>query len=293
MRVFVVENPIAGVRGGDLGEAFATRLRRCGFDVVVERTSHRGDAAHLARATTADVVAVVGGDGTFNEVVNGVFGQDKAVVAVPAGLSNVTARCLGLHTPKDALNALIARRFRNIDVFVMETGQWRRFFVAMGGFGFDGSVVEATHTARKKGVSFAGYVPGIIKALFRRHKQMDVFADGEAVGRGRFVVVANVPYYGGPLWLLHRARFDDGLLDVLVSDTEGLGALALHAGAVFGRHLRHRRVRTFRCRHLFLRPAECGHIDGEPLPAAPDITIRFAGKLKVAFGEKLWRRKDL
>jgi len=291
MRVLVLENPISGVRGTDMGEEMVGFLRRRGMDAFLQRTSGRGDATHIASTTTAGAIVVVGGDGTLNEVVNGVFGRDVVVVPVPAGLSNVAARSLGLHKPGDSIEALLERRFTQMDVFCIRTENRERRFVAMAGFGFDGSVVEATHGARKGGVGFAGYLPGIARALLRRHRPMAVYADGLFLGRARFVVLASTPYYGGPLWLLPHARFDDGMLDVLLSDAEGVRAVVLHAGAVVGRHLRHRGVRVARCRHLFIRPAERGHVDGEPLPPAESLEVRFAGQMRVARGRRVWRKR--
>lgn len=293
MRVLVVENPVSGAVVSGIGEGMARVLRHKGMDVVVSRTAGRGDAFSIVSDTVAEVVVVVGGDGTLNEVVNGLFGRDVVVVPVPAGLSNVVARSLGLHTPADSLKALFERRFGEMDVFFMRCGDLERYFIGMAGFGFDGTVVEMTHGDRRGCVGFAGYLPGILQALFSRHMEMELFADGEFVGTGRFVVLANTPYYGGPFWILPHARFDDGLLDVLFSPADGLSVLLLYAGSVLGRHMRHRGVRVFRCRHLFIRPAERGHIDGEPVPSARSVEVRFVGRVKVAKGEREWRRRGL
>ncbi len=135
-------------------------LSRAG-DVEVEETANRGHGAALAcRAMRdrVDVVVALGGDGTINEVVNGVLTDGvhphvPAVGVVPAGSTNVFARALGL--PNDAveatavlLEALQDKRRRRISLGRADD----RWFLFAAGFGFDAAVVAAVERARSKGV---------------------------------------------------------------------------------------------------------------------------------------------
>jgi diacylglycerol kinase family enzyme len=142
----------------------------------VQHTDHRGHAIEIARRAAddgVDVVIVHGGDGTVNEVVNGLLGrpgalppgQVPAVAVVPGGSANVFARSLGIpHDPVDATNMLIdllgeyrqTRRWRRIGL--MDCGE--RWGVFTAGMGVDGEVVAAVEARRRKhkGVTATRYI---------------------------------------------------------------------------------------------------------------------------------------
>jgi diacylglycerol kinase family enzyme len=117
------------------------------LDLDVERTQYRDHARELAAATTADLVIVHGGDGSINEVVNGLMGLNSAdrplIAVIPGGGANVLARALGL--PLDAAAAI--RRVRE----AVEAGRHRtiglgladdRYFTFSAGLGWDAEVVR-------------------------------------------------------------------------------------------------------------------------------------------------------
>jgi diacylglycerol kinase family enzyme len=155
----VVANPRATATSPRQRRVLLDALRRTA-DVVIEETANRGHAAALAcRAMRdrVDVVVALGGDGTINEVVNGVLtdGQHKhvpAVGVVPAGSTNVFARALGIpNDPIEAtgllLEALTAGRRRQISLGRADD----RWFVFAAGFGFDAAVVAAVERERRRG----------------------------------------------------------------------------------------------------------------------------------------------
>ncbi|MCW2529195.1 MAG: diacylglycerol kinase family lipid kinase [Pseudonocardiales bacterium] len=159
VRVLVVANPRATATSPRQRRVLLDALRQAS-DVVIEETANRGHAAALAcRAMRerVDVVVALGGDGTVNEVVNGVLtdGLHKhvpAVGVVPAGSTNVFARALGLpNDPFEAtgalLEALTANRRRHISLGRADD----RWFLFAAGFGFDAAVVAAVERSRRKG----------------------------------------------------------------------------------------------------------------------------------------------
>lgn len=159
MRVLVVANPHATATSARQRRVLLDALRVTS-DVVIEETANRGHAAALAcRAMRehVDVVVALGGDGTINEVVNGVLtdGLHKhvpAVGVVPTGSTNVFARALGLpNDPFEAtgvlLEALTAQRRRQISLGRADD----RWFLFAAGLGFDAAVVAAVERVRRKG----------------------------------------------------------------------------------------------------------------------------------------------
>jgi diacylglycerol kinase family enzyme len=160
MRALLVVNPKATTTS-DRGRDLLVRALRSEVDLTVEFTRRRGHAADLARRAAAqglDVVVILGGDGTVNEVVNGLLGEDgprpslPAIAVVPGGSTNVFARALGL--PKDwtegtgvLLEALDQGRTRKINLGRADG----RYFTFCAGFGIDAEVVHKVERARLRG----------------------------------------------------------------------------------------------------------------------------------------------
>ena len=229
VRALLVVNPKATTttpRGREvLKRALASELK-----VEVEETSHRGHAAALAvRAARdgVDVVVALGGDGTVNEVVNGLLTDGPrpdvpALAVVPGGSTNVFVRALGLPThPFDAtgaiLEALRAGRTRRIGLGLAGD----RYFTVNAGFGFDADVVRRIERRRRAGeeTSQARIVRAAVAQFFtgsRRHPALTVERPGhEPVSGVHFALVTNTApwtYLGErPIQPSPEASFDTGL----------------------------------------------------------------------------------
>ena len=159
MRVLVIANPRATATTARQRDVVVHALA-ADSKLEVEETANRGHAAALAcRAMRdgVDVVIALGGDGTVNEVVNGlltdgVHSQVPALGVIPAGSTNVFARALGLpNDPIEATSVLIdamtAQRWREIGLGRAD----QRWFVFAAGFGYDAAVVSAVEGHRRRG----------------------------------------------------------------------------------------------------------------------------------------------
>lgn len=159
MRAILVVNPKATTTS-ERGRAVLVRALRSELDVTVEYTRRRGHAAELARRAAEehlDVVVTLGGDGTVNEVVNGLLHDGPgekvpALAVVPGGSTNVFARALGL--PKDSiegtgaiLDAIQSGRARSVGLGRADG----RYFTFCAGFGLDAEVVRKVERARLRG----------------------------------------------------------------------------------------------------------------------------------------------
>lgn len=235
MRILVIGNPIAG--GGRARRLIGTLrdiLRRRGHETEVYLTTAAGDARSRAAALEPGCEAVIacGGDGTLNEVLNGL--PDPSAVPLgflPAGTANVTARELGLgRRPETLADIIDAGRTRRID---MGIANGRRFLM-VASTGFDAMVVEEIARRRKGPLGFARYVRPIL-AVMRRYRppRIEVRVDGGTPIEGALAIVSNSPHYAGILTVSDRARCDSGALDVCVflrasiPDICRLGAAAL------------------------------------------------------------------
>ena len=238
MRALLIVNPYATsttpVRREVITHALASEL-----DLDVVQTRYRGHAAHVAEGAAREgfgLVLTLGGDGTVNEVVNGILrarppgtGPDGApdgaplLAALPGGNANVFTRALGLPTdPVDAtgriLRALPAGRTRTIGLGLAD----RRYFCFNAGLGLDAEVVRVVEglRARGRGASAALYVRTTIRQFTavtdRREPALTLERDGMPAMDGLFLgIVSNASpwtYLGErPVNASPKAGFDTGL----------------------------------------------------------------------------------
>lgn len=218
----VIVNPIAGRGRGErcLGE-LKDRLMGLGFTVATAITGAPGDAREAAAAAEGhDLVVVAGGDGTLNEVLNG-LDADRPLALLPLGTGNVLAKELRLPRRVDRFCQMVARgRERLLDV---ATANGRRF-VSMVGAGFDAEVA-ARLAARRKGTIRMWHYTGLIASCLASYGEprIVVTVDGHAAAEARgFALVSNVRSYGGPFTITPQAKPDDGQLEVCILPRGGL-----------------------------------------------------------------------
>jgi YegS/Rv2252/BmrU family lipid kinase len=282
-RAFVVVNPAAG--GGRTRRTWP-RLREVLGSLDVElhavETTGVGAGTELARHAVLDgwpLVVAVGGDGTVNEVVNGVMdgsGVARAAIGViPTGRGRDVCRNLGVpRDPHAAARRAFTGRETTVDAGAVELPDGRRrYFVNAAGVGFDAAIAASARTGRAPGT--LGYLLAVLRSLGRYEPYpVSVAVDGEPSPPGRVaaVVVANGAYYGGGMRIAPFADPTDGRLDVVILCELGRLALLRWLPTVYtGGHLRSSRV-SVRSGRLIALGSTGGlpaHVDGEPLPEAP------------------------
>ncbi|MBK6941688.1 MAG: hypothetical protein IPH13_16050 [Planctomycetes bacterium] len=216
---FIV-NPISSSgKALRVAEAVIDRLRAQGTTATLVATRAAGDARRLAGEVRDGVVVACGGDGTFNEVVAGGRDPEVPVAIVPAGLGNVVAKEFGVpRDPGGLARMLRAGKTRRIDAGrVRCDGGEPRAFSFLFSVGFDAVTVHRLHAARTGALTRAGYLlAGFGAVAAADATAVDVVADGTPWMRAaRYVAVANLASYGGPLRVLREASPDDGRLDLV------------------------------------------------------------------------------
>jgi diacylglycerol kinase (ATP) len=285
-RAFVVVNPAAG--GGRTGRTWpmvAAELNRLGLTFESAWTTRRGHATDLARRAAGagwPLVVAVGGDGTLNEVVNGVTdarGTPLATTgAILTGRGRDARRNFGLAADwRLATCRLVQGGDVLLDLGAAEwTGGTRRYFVSAAGAGFDAAV--ARRAAARGGIGTLPYVLAVIEGLVaHRPIPMTIQADGGAEQSAPLttVVVANGAYYGGGMKIAPPADPMDGLLDLVVIGALNRAELLRWLPTVYrGAHLANPRIDLRRVRHVRVAGATAvpTHVDGEP---AADTPVAF------------------
>jgi YegS/Rv2252/BmrU family lipid kinase len=226
--MLLIVNPTAGRRRRGLVDAVASRVRAGGWTVDVVETQAAGDARRLAEACDASrygVIAVAGGDGTINEVINGLAGRGAdapAVGIVPLGTANVLAHELGLGFSAAAVaRTMIAGRSLLVQPGEAVNGAGARYFSLMAGAGFDAKVVAGVSAPLKRRLGRAAYVwRSLVEARRYRPVRYEVEIDGVR-HEASSVIVTRSRHYAGPYVLAPNARLGEPLLHVCLFERWG------------------------------------------------------------------------
>lgn len=220
-RISVITNPTAGRRQRHRLDAVLNALRDRGCDPSVVATSARGDAEKLARQIDhdqVDVLAVAGGDGTINEVLNGIEAKAPPLAIIPLGTANVLAAEIGLDSAVKAIADTIA--FGTPKRISLGLANGRRFAV-MASLGLDAEVVRHVSLDLKRFLGKGAYAIETLRQLFAFQAPAYEFAiDGktqEAFG----IIIANGRYFGGRFLVAPNARLDKPSLDVCYATSGG------------------------------------------------------------------------
>jgi diacylglycerol kinase (ATP) len=269
----VIVNPIAG-SVGDLNLRLKQLRRLNAKEVRV--TQQAGEAETLAREAVragSDYVIAVGGDGTLNEVINGIANPRRArqvrVGVVPLGTANDFARSLGLIGDVDAnIGILRAKATAAVDLVRLTCGR-RRYFVNVSAGGFSGVVDEKLTFEIKSAWGPLAYVRSAAAALpeLQAYRTTLTFDDAEQLVIDLYnVVVANGQFAGGGLPIAPEANLSDGLLDiVLVAKRPAAEMALLAAEMLLGKHLSNDSVVFRRAKKISVqsRPGMSFNADGE------------------------------
>ncbi|MCX7859997.1 MAG: diacylglycerol kinase family lipid kinase [Chloroflexus sp.] len=280
MRTLIVFNPTAGHAEqleAEL-EAAAQVWREQGWTVELQPTNGPGDGRRLARQAATngyELVVAAGGDGTINEVVNGLAGSQTMLATLPLGTMNVWARELGLPLqPRAAAQTMLAWAPRAIDLG--RAGD--RYFLLMAGIGFDAAITANVRPDEKRRFGALAYVARGIEEVMRiRGTRARILLDGRPIkARVLMIVIGNSQLYGGLVKITHRASIDDGLLDVcVIKGDNGINAIG-HLIAILRRRFSlNPDIAYYRAHSIevITRPSLPVQVDGDPIGATP---MRFS-----------------
>jgi diacylglycerol kinase (ATP) len=264
-----------------------TFLQKHGWQVELWLTSGPGDAQNLARRAVEQGISVViasGGDGTINEVIQGLAGSETALGVLPNGTVNVWAREMGIPMEiTKAREVLVHGQTRRIDLGRVN----ERYFLLMVGIGLDGEVIHAVERKPLKRLGVLGY---ILAALWfgPGYSGFPVSLQVDGVGpvrtRALQIVIGNTQLYGGALKFTWLARCDDGVLDLCVVHKRGpLGRMVVLSDFVLRREQRRLWVRynTFKEMQIETQSPVAFQIDGDPAGYTPATISVVPGALKV------------
>ena len=268
-------------------------------------TERRKHARKIAESITSDgrehILVVLGGDGTVNEVINGIRSPGKITLGyIPIGSSNDFARGLGI--PKDpdrAFDIILApKKVVHMDLGILTgMGKERRFAVSAG-IGFDAAVCHEVCISRwntilnRIGLGKLSYAAVALNRL-RKDRPVSVkvrFPDGEEkiFKKTYFAAFMNLPYEGGGFKFCPEASAEDGLLDVVILHGVSVPKIIFLLPLAFsGKHVGFKGVNIMKCEKIQIRASRACplHTDGEPRFLRKEIAVHIMEeRMKVITG---------
>ncbi len=296
-----IVNPVAGNgQALSIGKELALAAGAAGFGGPVRETSGPGHATELAQAALADgadIVAVIGGDGTVSEVAEALVGTNTCLMVLPSGGGNDLAGELGIPRLPPGPVA-IARTLRllasaprvRLDVVTING----RACIQAGGTGLDAYVATLRATSRIRPAALSYGVGTIRGILTYRPTVMKVTIDGNVVWNGRAyaVTIANIGVYGGGLRIVPDADPMDGLVDVaIIGDIHRLEAIRIFPTVYRGTHVGHPQFHLHRGRHVTVTTPDNPqpiHIDGTLTGMTPIVATMDGRTVLVAAPSARW-----
>lgn len=281
-------------KGGKILQRLKYEIIKRQLDAEILISGKPGHATHLAAATTSEIVVAVGGDGTINEVANGIIGSSKVLGILPCGSGNDLIKSIGI--PVDfpgAFEKLIHARITQIDCATVQcriknggTAQPGRYFVNGVGIGFDAAVAERT-TRAKYLSGMALYVFSVFQTLGKyTSPTFKITLDSSSkISKNLLIAIGNGRSAGGGFYLTPNAKIDDGYLDVCMIDEISVPEiLAIMPKVMKGKHKSEKAVTMERAKTISVEGSEPFHVhaDGE-------IVGRSVNSVKIAIIAKALR----
>jgi YegS/Rv2252/BmrU family lipid kinase len=287
-----VVNPTSGNgRAGRQWESIAKQLASSGYLVEAQFTRAAGHATEIARQWAADgaeIIVAVGGDGTVNEIINGLVDNDRLVnettklALIPCGTGRDLARTLGTQDVEQTLTALQQDSWRHIDLgrirFQQETGgrTISRYFANVADLGLGAATAARINRSSKRLGGFVSYLSGAVRTISTfKGDQVGLMVDGVPAyaGNAHMIVFANGRYFAGGMHIAPSASLSDGSFDIFVLKDVSKATLltGLLPRVYLGKHLGHSGVLHLRGSQAIVETSHSlpVEMDGEQPGVAP------------------------
>ena len=278
-KICFIYNPISGVRKiGRIEDLILQNLDLDKFDYVIRETKSPKDAMRLSSAAVQDnfdIVVAAGGDGTINEIVQGMGNSPLMLGIIPIGSGNGLARHLQIPLePEKAIKLINNLNTRTIDIASINGYP----FASIAGLGFDARVANKYRKLKKRG--FYGYFRVVTKEFFRyREREYTLTFNGQKITRRALLLsVANSNQFGYNTIIAPKAEPDDGLLDIIIMKKFPIGEIPRMIGLLFtGKIDQSSYIESYKTTEIFIvrRRGKRVNIDGEAIKMGNEIFIRI------------------
>jgi diacylglycerol kinase (ATP) len=288
-RLLVIVNPSAGRRRRRFLKQTLEEVQRLGAEVVLRETAARGDAEAYAREAGQeavgdaggrfdarfDAIVAAGGDGTANEIANGLAGSSLPLAVIPLGTANVLAHEIGMPSRAAGIARVLA--------FGPARAIWPgeidgRRFLMMAGIGFDARVVEGVDEALKRHFGKLVFVREILRELFRNRSYRCRVVSGGIVSEAESIIFTKGHFYAGRFVLVHEARLEEPKLFMVLFHKGGRYAIIKYLIALArGRLDRRSDIRVVATEEAMVMASDAGPVEADgDIAAGLPVTVRIA-----------------
>jgi diacylglycerol kinase (ATP) len=277
-RLKVLFAPRANVE--DIIEAVTEECERANIKLDVEFTKYPKHAIKIAKdaRNKYDLLVVAGGDGTVNEVINGIANSKTALVIIPFGTSNVLALELGIpFDAKEAAELITDGKRRRIDLGLVEMTEGSRFYAIVLAVGFDVALLrDATSEFRNRWGIFAEPIMGINFITCRWQK---IRIEHTRSSIGYFVLIANSKFVGGGYQIANAANTEDGVLDLVIINRKWWQVFPLLFSASIGKRNKFEQNEYYQIKDacVYSTPDLLVQVDGDIIGTTP-VKVRIVPK---------------
>lgn len=285
MRYHIIFNPTAqNGKSREILEQITACLEEAGVEYEVHETLYVGHAEEIAREYSVENrdIIVVGGDGTFHEVLNGLENpQETRLTLVPAGTGNDFATALKIPFDPEKIVALTLKGNPK-ETDYMEA--MNRRCLNVGGLGMDVDVLERVSRGRMKGK--VKYLFSLLSSMFAfKGYRMRVSVNGKVLDKNAlFAAVCNGSLFGGGICICPGAQADDGKLElVLVEQMNFFGIIRAFISLMCGKILRFKKTTHLYCESVTILPesAKTVQLDGELYEGRRTLDFNIKRGLKI------------
>lgn len=266
MRAVIIGNRGAGRAGGERQlERCAEILQSGGVETEIWSTEYPEHATELATKAGDGLIVAAGGDGTVNEVING-LSTDATLGILPLGTANVLARELDLPLKLEpACRRILEGEPLRMDLGVATDDEGiERRFACMAGLGFDANVVSEVQPQMKRHLRTGAFTLTAFQVYFKNMLPEFEIIRGDEVYNTQFAIVANSSHYGGEFKVMDGGSLTSGELSVVMVERVGTLLRPDHLGRILARQPLSGFSPTFADEEIYARPL------GEKVPVQLD-----------------------
>ena len=277
-KIVIISNPISGNKAGQHKlKKVIKELQHLKIQIDIYETKAPGDAINLSRAAISngyDAIVVAGGDGTINEVANGIVGSQTPMALIPTGTINLLARELKLPTDPKALAKIIAN---GPSLAALPCYVGSSLFLVVASIGFDARVINDVSLPLKRAIGQWAYIFAGIKRWFKApFCQLNLEYKNECHSISG-LIAANGRYYGGQFSLDTTASVFSPTLDVYIFTGKNRWGLALSIGTILlgmKNNLKHIKITQTGSLKILSPKDEPVQADGDIVAHTPAIFTR-------------------
>lgn len=289
-KIIIIINPLAGKGANRSLKSVNEILTNKGFEVIIRETSFKGHGEQISREIATDIsfkkdtlVISAGGDGTYNEVANGLVYSSIPMAILPLGTTSVLARELLIpFNLGDAIRTILEGTVVDVNLGFTESlidGK-QRYFLLMAGIGFDAETVKNVDIRIKRYLGQLSYIiSGIKTFITNESKTISVKVDGQKDISCSNIIICKSARYGGSFIITPEANLLSPYLSCFL--TKGTGRLNLIKyifGIVINQHNRFKDVNYLNANDLLIRDNGAIQIDGDYIGNFP-VKVSVAQKV--------------